>query len=196
MRKGWLQRSHSAIFIVAFGSDQIRVSLQRRSVESGIWYFPLSLWVCALTGSFVVIEISHVGCCLSLKVSQPEREEHRPKLHLEERLVGEGVEEANPWAVITAKQEIIASFQGELYHSPHHTCTPPCASEAHLKGSPLSLPFPWEFSTANRTPELCWATASNFQACSPADYSDMMSFFIEARLDFFLSFQKCGSHDL
>lgn len=31
---------------------------------------------------------------------------------------------------------------------------------------------------ANRTPELCWATASNFQAFSPADYSDMMSFLL------------------
>lgn len=64
------------------------------SVELDVWYHLLWLQVCALTGSFVVIEISQVGCCLSLKVSQPE--EHSQKLHQEERLVGEGVGAASP----------------------------------------------------------------------------------------------------
>lgn len=40
------------------------------SVELGSWYHLLWLWFCALTGRFVVIEISQVGCHLSLKASQ------------------------------------------------------------------------------------------------------------------------------
>lgn len=43
MRKGWLQHSQSAIFIVVFGSDQIRVSVQRHHTQWN-WTFGTSLF--------------------------------------------------------------------------------------------------------------------------------------------------------
>lgn len=85
------------------------------SVELGIWYRPLWLYVCALTGRFVVIEISQVSCCLSLKVSQPEGGA-QPKATSGGKARGRSSEGSQPWAVIMAVQEITVSFGGGLYH--------------------------------------------------------------------------------
>lgn len=69
-----------------------------------------------------------------------------------------------------------------------------------LRGSPerrySPSTFPVGIQHSQRNPELCWAAASTLQVLSPAHHSDMMSGFIEARLDFLKKFSKCGSHDL
>lgn len=89
------------------------------SVALGSWYHLLWLWFCALTGRFVVIEISQVGCRLSLKVSQG----NTAKSYIRKKGRWEKgwrkVEEASPRAAITAMQGITGSFRGSF--TPHPT---------------------------------------------------------------------------
>lgn len=138
------------------------------SVGLGSWYHLLWLWFCALTGRFLRLAV--VSPSESARGTQPKATSGR-------KAGGRRGGGSQPLSCDHSNAGDYREFQGELYPPPH--------SWAHLKGSPLPPPFPWEFGTASRTPELCWATASNFQAVPPADYHDMMSFFIEARLGFF-----------
>lgn len=138
--------------------------------SNGIGAFGTTLFgsVCALTGRLVVLKIAQVGCCLSLQVSQPARGRSTTKSY--RRKKGRWKKR---WRMPAPKPWLQRDFRGAL----SSLRTPLC-----LRGSPgrqhPCLPFPWEFRAASRTPELCWATASYFQAFFPADYSDMMSFLL------------------
>lgn len=115
--EGLAQHSQPAILIVVFGSDHTGVSLQTpHSLELGSWYHLLWIWFCAPTGRFVVIEISQVGCRLSLKVSQG----NTAKSYIRKKGRWEkGWRKPAPELAITAMQGITGSFRGSV--TPHPT---------------------------------------------------------------------------
>lgn len=159
-----------AIFIVVFGSDPTGESAKTpRLVELGTWYHLLWLWVCALTERFVVIEISQVGCCLSKSASQGSR----AKSYLRKKGRWEKGWRKPALSCDSSNAGDYREVPGELPRS-----------WAHLKGS-SSLYLSRGNSARPTEPLNSVGPPPAALRPSPADYSDMMSFFIEARLDFF-----------